>query len=280
MTTSRGYKFTYLKSLHGLKFPSDTYYRVLVTLLDYANPDGTSAYPGNGLLAKDCCCSVDTVKRVLSWARARHIIVLVKRGRRNAGASVWRFPESAQGGMAAPMKEVLKGADDTVLPGSQQCTTVHPHHINTSSDGLTSQSSDSDVGGTNGQPTDKSGGAGAPREVVGLKDGFPEKRSIEIHHFDTDDCWTGSPIGSGDEVDVLPGGQMEGNPNNSAEHIEPTHCDAMFGAAPCKQCGETIDLYEHHFYTRLRRDVWDCWHAECNARDAWGGGQFEFVPDQ
>jgi hypothetical protein len=116
-------KFGYLKSLHGVKMPSDKHFRVIVALLDHADADGSSAYPGNQLLAQECCCSVDTVKRALRWAKANGLVILVRQGRRNAGASAWRFPQE---GSRAPLYRNHRGADDTVLPASQGGTDAPP----------------------------------------------------------------------------------------------------------------------------------------------------------
>ena len=93
---SRGFKFTYLKSLHEIRFPSDKYYRVLVTLLDYADSDGTNARPGNERLAEDCQCNVHHVrKKILPWLQSRGFIILTRQGRHRVGASEWRFPPTA-----------------------------------------------------------------------------------------------------------------------------------------------------------------------------------------
>ncbi len=105
---SRRFKFNYLKSLHGIEFPSDKYYRVLVTLLDYADPDGTNAHPGNERLAADCQCSADHVrKKILPWLRTRGFIILSKQGRHRVGASEWRFPEFAPRSTAGHLDTLL-----------------------------------------------------------------------------------------------------------------------------------------------------------------------------
>lgn len=139
-----GFKYRYLKGLHGVEFPSDTYYRVLVTLLDYANPDGTSAHPGNEVLASDCCCHPETVRRALQWHRKHGFIGLDRRGSRHGGASVWRFPggsskgstetaftASPKGSTATALRGNQKATPDTVSPGSKGNTAVLPHQIST-----------------------------------------------------------------------------------------------------------------------------------------------------
>ncbi|MFB1295792.1 helix-turn-helix domain-containing protein [Mycobacterium sp. pW049] len=115
-------KFAYLKSLHGVQMQPN-YYRVLVTLLDYARADGTNAHPGNDRLAAACRCSADTVKRALMWAKDQGLIVMVKQGRNNAGATIWRFP---QRGTDAPLSKNRSSASVPVSPGSQGGTGAPP----------------------------------------------------------------------------------------------------------------------------------------------------------
>ena len=128
-------KYTYIKSLHGHAFPSDLYYRVLVTLLDYANKDGDQAHPGNDRLASDCRCHVESVKKIIRKLTKDGYIILVSQGRRQAGASVYRFPDEAPSKEARglPCNENPKEVDgrsrevaETVSAGSQGSARTSP----------------------------------------------------------------------------------------------------------------------------------------------------------
>lgn len=55
-------KLTYLQLLRGAPL-THSQYRVLVTILTYANPDGTNAHPGYAKLAGQCCMSKSSVGR-------------------------------------------------------------------------------------------------------------------------------------------------------------------------------------------------------------------------
>jgi Helix-turn-helix domain len=74
-------KFTYLKGLHGHRFPKgDGSYRVLVSVLDYADQHGRNAHPGIARLAKDCVMGESTVRRHLKWLKDNGYIVEESRG--------------------------------------------------------------------------------------------------------------------------------------------------------------------------------------------------------
>lgn len=74
-------KFTYLKGLHGHRFPKgDGAYRVLVTVLDYADEHGRNAHPGITRLADDSAMGASTIRRHLKWLKERGYIVQESRG--------------------------------------------------------------------------------------------------------------------------------------------------------------------------------------------------------
>lgn len=62
------------------------------TLADYGNKDGSNCHPGVNRLAEDCCISVASVKRSLSWLAEHGWISLEKRCARKLGlADVWQL---------------------------------------------------------------------------------------------------------------------------------------------------------------------------------------------
>lgn len=85
---SDGFKFAYLKALHGRRFPRGIRL-TLVTILDYANADGENAFPGERRLAADCCVSVRTIQRHVAWLLEHGWLIEVSRGRKYGGASVY-----------------------------------------------------------------------------------------------------------------------------------------------------------------------------------------------
>lgn len=58
-------EFNKLKYLQLLRYAALTHaeYRVLVTLLTYADPDGTNAHPGYAKLSRECRASKGTVSK-------------------------------------------------------------------------------------------------------------------------------------------------------------------------------------------------------------------------
>lgn len=126
--------------MHGIEFPSDKYYRVLVTLLDYADQDGTRAHPGNDRLAEDCHCSADHIrKKILPWLKARGFITLTKQGRHRVGASEWSFPaavpRSTAGHLDTRLPEDDSRAYGHLSAGSQPGLQRPAHQINTKTTG-------------------------------------------------------------------------------------------------------------------------------------------------
>lgn len=81
-------KLLYLKGLHGVDMKPSTF-RVLVTVLDYANPDGSSASPGRKNLAKDSCLSESTVDRALDELVGYGWLRRVSRGGRSGDGAHW-----------------------------------------------------------------------------------------------------------------------------------------------------------------------------------------------
>lgn len=72
-------KYAYLKSLHGRELSTGAY-RVLITVLDYANEYGENAHPGIARLADDCVMGASTVRRHLNWLVEHGYLVLDSRG--------------------------------------------------------------------------------------------------------------------------------------------------------------------------------------------------------
>lgn len=75
-------KFAWQKRLHGVKMNPSTY-RVLITIADYANADGSNAFPGEELIAKDCGVSPRTVQRNIADLKEAGWLVEESRGRKS-----------------------------------------------------------------------------------------------------------------------------------------------------------------------------------------------------
>ncbi|WP_165589034.1 helix-turn-helix domain-containing protein [Mycolicibacterium conceptionense] len=264
MAATKGFKFRYLKSLHGKKL-SDKHYRILVTLLDYAEGDGTNAHPGNEVLARDCNCHVQTVKTALAWLTAHGYIILVKRGRKNCGASVYRFPEDLQGSHSDTLKDNLKVQSGTISAGVQGTTQTIRHHTNTNNTGSELLPSDEYVGGTSGQPQVTSGSADADREVGRFTETLAplaicpqESRPVKRY----EDYWTSSP--SGEDVDEsldTDGGQREqqGSAARRTSAWWCSDCGKPITDLECKQTGDgSYTAYRHY-------------HRGCSNSDPWAG---------
>jgi hypothetical protein len=119
-----GFKFEYLKDLHGKRFPRGVRL-TLVTILDYANADGENAYPGEERLAADCCVSVRTIQRHIAWLLENGWLIEVKHGRKYGGASVYSVAYGTIPGEANTAAE--KPAE-----ASEPCAyaMTHDHHAN------------------------------------------------------------------------------------------------------------------------------------------------------
>lgn len=74
-------KFRFLKMLHGSDFGDGGEYRVLVTLLDFADEHGKNAYPGVRALSDACAMGQSTVRRHLESLRTKGWIHQESRGR-------------------------------------------------------------------------------------------------------------------------------------------------------------------------------------------------------
>lgn len=61
-------KLAYLQLLRKARL-THAQYRVLVTILTYANPDGTNAYPGFAKLAEECRMSRSTVSKCIAFLK-------------------------------------------------------------------------------------------------------------------------------------------------------------------------------------------------------------------
>ncbi|WP_207553199.1 helix-turn-helix domain-containing protein [Mycolicibacterium conceptionense] len=264
MAATKGFKFRYLKSLHGKKL-SDKHYRILVTLLDYAEGDGTNAHPGNEVLARDCNCHVQTVKTALAWLTAHGYIILVKRGRKNCGASVYSFPEDLQGSPNNTLKDNLKVQSDTISAGAQGTTQTIRHHTNTNNTGSKSLPSDGYVGGNSWESRVFSGSADADREVGRLQETLaplavcPQDRQ-QVKQYQ--DYWTSSPSGE-DIDDELPVVDVGGEAKSSAELRESNQWADPWGAPPnCPGCGyEAYPDDDIVTYRAVR------WHTQCAESD-------------
>ncbi|MEN4399600.1 helix-turn-helix domain-containing protein [Mycolicibacterium conceptionense] len=265
MAATKGFKFRYLKSLHGKKL-SDKHYRILVTLLDYAEGDGTNAHPGNEVLARDCNCHVQTVKTALAWLTAHGYIILVKRGRKNCGASVYRFPEDLQGSRSDTLKDNLKVQSDTISAGVQGTTQTIRHHTNTNNTGSKSLPSDEYVGGNSWEPRVSSGSADADREVGRLQETLAplaicpqESRPVKRY----EDYWTSSPSGEDVEDDESPvvsvGGKEQGSAAPRMSTCWCSDCGKPITDRECKQTGDGTHTAYRFF------------HLGCSNGDPWAG---------
>lgn len=85
---SDGFKFKYLKSLHGSGIPTAARV-VLVTILDYADADGCDAFPGEERLAADCNMSKRTIQRHIAWLKENGWLIEEYRGRKGRGGHGW-----------------------------------------------------------------------------------------------------------------------------------------------------------------------------------------------
>lgn len=83
-----GFKYAYQKALHGVKMHPN-YYRILITLLDYADEYGNNAFPGLTRLAADACISVRTAQRAIEWCRTNGWVHQLKPGGRSGDGTHW-----------------------------------------------------------------------------------------------------------------------------------------------------------------------------------------------
>lgn len=89
-------KITYLTTLRGVNI-SPVDYRVLITLLTYADADGTRAFPSAKELAKACHMNLKTVPAALKRLEQRGLITCVKRSKGGPGCSTrWEINEVPQ----------------------------------------------------------------------------------------------------------------------------------------------------------------------------------------
>ena len=79
---SKHYVYTYLKAVRVGKQLKAGEYRVLVSLLSYANMDGTNAHPGIPTLAGECGMSERQVSRCITSLKAKGWLIEDKPGRR------------------------------------------------------------------------------------------------------------------------------------------------------------------------------------------------------
>ena len=118
-------KYQYLKSLHGRDI-KPAHYRVLVTLLDYANADGSNARPGNERLAADCCMHIETVKKAVRWLREHKYVEETHTGGKHLGASAYRFPLRPQGSLETSLTENVREVQNGETPASQGSPQTSP----------------------------------------------------------------------------------------------------------------------------------------------------------
>lgn len=78
-------KFKFQKSLHG-KDLSDGAYRVLITMLDYADPDGGNCFPDRKELAAACVMGERTVERHIATLVGLGLVARESRGRGAKGS--------------------------------------------------------------------------------------------------------------------------------------------------------------------------------------------------
>lgn len=81
-------KIAVLTALRGAEISTHEY-RVLVTLLTYANRSGRGAYPGVPRLASDCRMNVKTVKSALAQLHSQGFIERAQKGGGRGRATVW-----------------------------------------------------------------------------------------------------------------------------------------------------------------------------------------------
>ncbi|QZH68317.1 helix-turn-helix domain-containing protein [Mycolicibacterium farcinogenes] len=262
MAATKGFKFRYLKSLHGKKL-SDKHYRILVTLLDYAEGDGTNAHPGNEVLARDCNCHVQTVKTALAWLTAHGYIILVRRGRKNCGASVYRFPEDLQGSRSDTLKDNLKVQSDTISAGVQGTTQTVRHHTNTSTTGSKMLPSGEYVGGSSWESRDSSGSPDGDRDGVGFTlagaRGYPQVNE-QVKQYQ--DYWTSSP--SGEDVD-------DESPVVGVGSQEQSSAAPRMSTCWCSDCGKPITDRECKQTGDGTHTAYRFFHLGCSNSDPWAG---------
>jgi hypothetical protein len=123
-------KFAYLKSLHGRKL-QPAHFRVLVTMLDYANGDGTKSRRSTRGLADDCVMHIETVKKSIRWLVAHGYVEQTHTGGYGRGASCYTIrPLPPEQG--SPQASLSKEAKNDVSPanqGSPTATTPEHDHL-------------------------------------------------------------------------------------------------------------------------------------------------------
>ena len=90
------------------KFPTSSYYRVLMRIFDYSGPTGLRAHPGTQRLAEECQLSVSTVKTALKWLTQEGWLRLGQRGGRAGDGAHWAsvYELSTPVGIPNPLDDV------------------------------------------------------------------------------------------------------------------------------------------------------------------------------
>lgn len=202
-------KYAYLKSLHG-KEVKPTHYRVLVTLLDYANADGSRARPGVESLARDCCIHAETVKQALRWLRENGYIIETHRGRKHGGASCYSFPVTAQGSLDTSLTANLREVKNGEIPASQGSPQASPPKEDQKLDAsLPSNGSGLSVtSGPGGAAVESSSEGHRHREIDGHPerplDSRTEKTSALSSSANDDGAWGTPSVGKRIEIEAAP----------------------------------------------------------------------------
>jgi predicted transcriptional regulator len=105
-------KLTWLKTLPNTQM-SNSDHRVLVTIMNYADGDGTNAYPSIKTIAKDSWMSERTVQRSLASLKSLGLIKETERGGRDRGnrASVYSLLEPSP--VTPDLHDTSDDLDDT-----------------------------------------------------------------------------------------------------------------------------------------------------------------------
>jgi hypothetical protein len=85
----RSKKMVWHRLAGDAKFPTSSYYRVLMRIFDYSGPTGLRAHPGTQRLAEECQLSVSTVKTALKWLTQEGWLRLGQRGGRAGDGAHW-----------------------------------------------------------------------------------------------------------------------------------------------------------------------------------------------
>lgn len=121
-------KFKFLKMLHGCDFGEGGEYRVLVTLLDFADENGKNAYPGVRALSDACAMGQSTVRRHLESLCTKGWIHQESRGRgSSANRSGYSFPSEVPPDSERKNATKVPLNTEEVPPTTEQSTAQYVH---------------------------------------------------------------------------------------------------------------------------------------------------------